>query len=303
MVSWTSAAVAGATEQARDRNLYVLVLDGGSWKIQDNTHPGNIPADPTAPAAPGQTPPARGVVPNTASSRNWSGYAATGGDFTDVQGTWTIPQPSGDGAAGLSAAWVGIGGVSSRDLIQAGTQETVSGTGRVRYEAWIETLPQAAETVPLTVRPGDAISVAITQQGTDTWQVSLTNDTTNQNYQRTMHYASTRSSVEWIEEAPSTGRGQVLPLGDFGTVKFTAGSAVKNGQTVNLAQAGARPITMVTSDGQALAVPSSIGADGASFSVSRTDVTAPAFGSSGNGGSGNGGQPTRPGRSRSRSGL
>jgi hypothetical protein len=177
---------------------------------------------------------------------------------------------------------VGIGGVRSRDLIQAGTQETVNGNGRTRYSAWIETLPQAAETVPLTVRPGDTVTVDITEQAQDTWLVSLTNVTTGQNYQRTVRYASSRSSVEWVEEAPSAGRG-VLPLADFGSIQFSSASAVKDGKSVDLTQLGARPITMVGPAGQALAVPSGIGTDGKSFSVDRTDAPATAGGGQGSG--------------------
>ena len=54
---------------------------------------------------------------------------------------------------------------------------------------------------------------------------------------------------------------------------------MKNGQTVNIADAGGRAITMVGNGDQALAVPSSLGNDGASFSISRTDAPAAAPGS------------------------
>jgi hypothetical protein len=87
-----------------------------------------------------------------------------------------------------------------------------------------------------------------------------------------VQYASTRSSVEWVEEAPSAGRGGVLPIDDFGTVSFTGATAVKNGKPATLSQLGARPITMIGPSGQALAVPSGIGGDGSSFSVSRTEA-------------------------------
>ncbi|HVG98209.1 MAG TPA: G1 family glutamic endopeptidase, partial [Chloroflexota bacterium] len=236
--------------------------------------------------------------PGQAASRNWSGYAATGGTFTEVHGTWTVPQPGAASAPGVSAAWVGIGGVDSRDLIQAGTEETVTGTGQRQYEAWIETLPQAAETVPLTVRPGDTVTVDITEQGADTWLVSITNKSTGQKYQRPVRYASSRSSVEWVEEAPSAGRGGVLPIDDFGTVSFTGATAVKNGKSVTLSQLGAGPITMIGPSGQALAVPSAIGGDGASFSVTRTAAPATATPGQGQGG----GFPTYPGPGRGRRG-
>lgn len=75
-------------------------------------------------------------------SSNWAGYAATGGSFTAVSGTWRVPEFAPDSPIGTDATWVGIGGVRGTDLIQAGTQETVAGRGRTTYEAWVETLPQ-----------------------------------------------------------------------------------------------------------------------------------------------------------------
>ncbi|HEY1293448.1 MAG TPA: G1 family glutamic endopeptidase, partial [Chloroflexota bacterium] len=176
-----------------------------------------------------------------------------------------------DSPAGADATWVGIGGVNTRDLIQAGTQQTVSGNGSTQYQAWVETLPQASHPVPLTINPGDSISIAINQSpdAQDQWQVSYTNNTTGQTYQVTEHYTSSMSSAEWIEEAPSAGRG-LIPLDKFGSVDFTQGSTVKDGQTISIADAGAKPITMVARGSRQTAKPSSLGADGASFTVTQS---------------------------------
>jgi hypothetical protein len=65
-----------------------------------------------------------------------------------------------------------------------------------------------------------------------------------------------------------------VPLDNFGSVAFSSASAVQNGQTVDLSQAGAQPITMLNSSSQPLAVPSGIGSDGSSFSVARTAAPA-----------------------------
>src|SRR6185312_14939849 len=143
------------------------------------------------------------------------GYAATEGRYTEVSGTWTIPTYSAMSSAGVSATWVGIGGVNSRDLIQAGTQEQASGTGQTEYSAWIETLPQASHNVPLRVSPGDSVSVSITEQSTNNWLIEFNNATTGQTYQQKLQYASSHSSAEWIEEAPSAARAGILPLDDF----------------------------------------------------------------------------------------
>jgi hypothetical protein len=122
------------------------------------------------------------------------------------------------------------------------------------------------------VHAGDLVSVSLIEQSADQWLISFTNTTTGQAYQTTEQYASSHSSAEWVEEAPSGGRGGVLPLDNFGTIPFTSGSTVKDGQTVSISGANARAITMVGNGEVALAVPSKLSDDGASFSVARTDA-------------------------------
>ena len=219
----------------------------------------------------GGTPPGSRPLPQGSgvrdTSSNWSGYAATGGTFTAVSGTWIVPQPSAT-TSGVDATWVGIGGMTSVDLIQAGTQAMVTGRGGVQYEAWVELLPRASQPVPLTVGPGDTVTVSITQQSDGRWLVAMHNDTTGRTYSTTVTYASANSSAEWVQEAPSSGR-RVIPLDDFGTLRFTKGATVKDGTTVSIRDAGARAITMIDRSGRTLAVPSALGADGASFTVTR----------------------------------
>src|SRR6185436_11391170 len=145
----------------------------------------------------------------------WSGYAATDGGYTGVRATWILPEPSLRSPPGMDAAWVGIGGMKTRDLIQAGTQRIVLGNGATQQEAWVELLPGASETVPLTLGSGDTVRVSIEQQGSGRWLIVITNVTSGQTYQVTKRYASSLSSVEWIEEAPSSARGRTLPLDNF----------------------------------------------------------------------------------------
>lgn len=272
--TWRTVFTDGTTDQSKDRNDYTLVLDNGTWKISGDDHPDS---QAPSPAPDTTTPPQTQPFPfpdDQNTSHNWSGYAATGGGYTQVAGTWTVPQFAADGAAGIDAAWVGIGGVRSRDLIQAGTQQSVSGSGRTQYQAWIEVLPRSSRPVSLQVHAGDSITVDISEQSPDQWLIQFTNNTTGQTYETTQQYHSSHSSAEWVEEAPSGGRGGVLPLDNFGTIDFSNGSATKNGQSVSIAEAGAKAITMVGNNDQALAVPSGLGADGASFSVARTDAPA-----------------------------
>ncbi|MBV9325716.1 MAG: hypothetical protein JO352_18250 [Chloroflexi bacterium] len=271
--TWRTIYTDGTADQSRDRNDYTLVLDNGSWKISGDDHPDQVSPSPLPAAG---TPPQTQPFPfpdDQNTSHNWSGYAASGGTFTQVTGTWSVPQFSADNPGGIDAAWVGIGGVRSRDLIQAGTQQTVSGSGSTQYEAWIEMLPRASRPVPLQVHAGDSITVNIAQQAPDQWLIHFSNNTTSQTYDTTQQYSSTLSSAEWVEEAPSGGRGGgVLPLDNFGTIQFSAGTTTKNGQPMSISSAGAKAITMIGNGDQALAVPSDLGADGASFTVSRTNA-------------------------------
>jgi hypothetical protein len=293
--TWTTTLSDGSIDSSRDRNDYSLVLDNGTWKIKADAHPDDDTStgDPGSPgivitppgpsiSIPPPLLPFPGIPDSQNTSHNWSGYAATGGTYTAVSGTWSVPQFSPDGTFGIDAAWVGIGGVRGRDLIQAGTQQTVSGAGSTQYEAWIEMLPGASRPVPLRVHAGDSVSVSITEQSTDEWTIAFTNSTTGDTYQTTEQDQSMHSSAEWVEEAPSGGGrgggGGVLPLDNFGTIQFSDGSAVKDGQTVSIAGANARAITMVGNGEQALAVPSALSSDGASFSVARTDAPANAPG-------------------------
>ena len=65
-------------------------------------------------------------------------------------------------------------------------------------------------------------------------------------------------------------RRGIVPLDDFGVVQFSGGSAVKDGKVLTIAQAGARPITMADSNGNTIATPSALAADGQGFTVSRS---------------------------------
>jgi hypothetical protein len=293
--TWTTTFSDGSTMQSTDTNDYSLVNQNGTWVISDDQQPEAAQPATSQPGAsqpatglPGATQPATGLPGTTqpasplsqapssqATSQNWSGYAATSGSYTGVSATWTVPQPTTTGAPGVGATWVGIGGVNSRDLIQAGTQDVASGSGQSEYQAWIETLPQASRQVPLAVSPGDSVTVSIDEQGAGSgvWQISMQDNTSGKSYQTTVHYASSESSAEWVEEAP-VGDGSLMPLDNFSAVNFSQATAIQNGQTVNLAQTGAQPITMLNGAGQALAVPSAIGSDGASFDVSRTSASA-----------------------------
>ena len=203
-------------------------------------------------------------------SRNWSGYAAVNGTFTSINGTWTVPYIKSTNSFGADATWIGIGGVSSEDLIQAGTQDIVNRNGQVSYDAFIEILPNTPQPVALTVHGGDSISVSVAQQSQEQWLISFQDNTNGQTAQVSESYNSSLSSAEWIEESPS-GIQRVMPLDNFGEIQFTNGSAIKNGQSVTIANANAYGITMVDNFGRTLAATSGLNNLGNGFSVNRTN--------------------------------
>lgn len=276
--TWVTTYSDGTTSESTDTNVYTLVQQNGIWLIESDQQPVQTP---TAAAPPSQTQPSAPTpaVTSDATSHNWSGYAATSGTYTAVSGTWTVPQPyATNSTGGVGATWVGIGGVTGQDLIQAGTQDVTVGNQH-QFQSWFETLPEASKQVPLPVAPGDSISVEITESapGSGVWSIDMTNNTSGQSYQTTVHYTSSESSAEWIEEAPAAQSGNattIAPLDAFGSVSFSGATATENGQTVDLARAGAREITLLNSASQPLAVPSIVGSDGSSFTVTRTSAVA-----------------------------
>jgi len=215
--------------------------------------------------------PATSSAPTTSAvsytSSNWAGYLATGSSYTAVNGSWTVPSPTGNSTStSADAAWVGIGGVTSNDLIQAGTLDTISASGQVTVSAFYEILPAAARLITMTVSPGDVMAASVTETGTNLWQITITDQTTSQTYSKSLSYASSLSSAEWIEEDPSTSGGQQMAFDRFGSVSFTGGSTVANGSSATIAGAGGLPITMLIG-GATVATPSAV--SGGSFTVSR----------------------------------
>lgn len=183
-------------------------------------------------------------------SGNWAGYAYGGanGSVTSVTGQWTVPN-AGSMPPGVSSTWTGIGGFTTSDLIQAGTQQTSAPLDQFiaggAYGAWYELLPASPVFITgcsgdskCTVAPGDNMTVTITNQGGNNWSISMA-DGSRWTYSKTLQYASTESSAEWIHESPSLVAVPV-PVGNSGTVTFDgSNSAVINGTSRLVGPSGA----------------------------------------------------------------
>jgi hypothetical protein len=184
-----------------------------------------------------------GGAVNTNQSSNWSGYnigadypqVSTGTTFTSVSGEWTVPTATQrtSGQAEDSASWVGIGGgcvddsctVTDNTLIQAGTEQDVSATGQVSYDAWWEIIPETETEISLPVRAGNKISVSIAESTSTPgqWSIVIKNLTTHKSFSTTQTYSSSMDTVEWIEETPleigTTGSG-IAAMPNLTTVHF-----------------------------------------------------------------------------------
>jgi hypothetical protein len=156
-------------------------------------------------------------------STNWSGYAVTGGRYTSVSSSWTVPQVSCSGTA-YSSFWVGLDGDTSNTVEQTGTDSDCSGS-TPQYYAWYEMYPKFPVNYSNTVRPGDHMSASVTTNGSGSFTLTISDST--QGWTKTTTARLKRASLasaEVIAEAPSSSGG-VLPLANFGTVGFSGAKA------------------------------------------------------------------------------
>jgi hypothetical protein len=190
-------------------------------------------------------------------STNWSGYAAHGATFSDVDGSWQ--QPTANCASvpkntvALSAFWVGLDGYLSNRVEQTGTEADCLGTSP-RYYAWYEFYPHRLFVLSQTiypVSPRDRLSARVSQAASSV-TVTLNDQTQHWTYTTTVpakHLGF--SSAEWIAEGPSN------QLTDFGSVDFTAATASTDGVTQRpIDSLSNDAITMQTRSGIVRATPS-----------------------------------------------
>jgi Peptidase A4 family len=151
---------------------------------------------------------ASSTPPAPTQSSNWAGYSTTGGPFSVVKGTFTVPSVSpGTPTYDQVAEWVGVDGASNADtsLIQAGVDEysDPSNPSGFDVQAWWEILP-AAETdiTTVTVKAGDSVTVTLWQVSASSWEINLTDNTSGESYTTPPEqYSGPGSTAEWIVEA------------------------------------------------------------------------------------------------------
>ena len=158
-------------------------------------------------------------------SSNWSGYALSGsaGQYNSITGNWIVPAVQPSAGITFSSSWLGIDGFNNTNLIQTGTEQDYY-NGAAHYDAWWEILP-AAETVitTMTVKPGDHMTAAITNDGNGKWTITINDVTQNETFTTTQAYTGPAESAEWIQEAPTIG-GHVATLANYGQTTFYDGT-------------------------------------------------------------------------------
>ena len=193
-------------------------------------------------------------------STNWSGYAATGGTYTSVSVTFAQPAIKCSFGDQYASFWVGLDGDGSDSVEQTGTEADCDG-GDPEYSSWYELYPADPVNYHNTINAGDEITETVAFSGTDTYTMTIKDATegwTRTAKKHSSHHA--RASAEVIVEAPYNDG--VLPLADFGTVKFTRGTI--DGDP--LAAAKVAKITMASRSGR---IKAQVGAlSGGSFAES-----------------------------------
>lgn len=212
-------------------------------------------------------------------STNWSGYASvpptTGGTFTAVRGSWTLPTVTCAGIPpeGVSQ-WVGLDGVSDQTVEQEGTFINCNGTTPVYY-LWTEQYPAAAVYYQ-GGGPGDHITASTVYSASTHKFTLVVHDVTrgvthSSSATCTASGGCARSSAEWIVETPTylvgtTGRVANLPK--FSTTTLSGDTATVSGSTAkeSISALPSFPITMMNgTETVKRAVPSALSSSGTSF--------------------------------------
>jgi hypothetical protein len=213
-------------------------------------------------------------------SSNWSGYAALGGatawssgSFFFVQAEFIVPSvasPTCNGSWYYSAAWVGIDGFRSADVLQAGTEQDVGcNAGQpalTSFYAWYEWYPLSEVVITnLAVKPGQSMFVQVRAISPTSGRAYLQNLNSNQAVTINVPAPSgTRligEAAEWIFERPSLG-STLTTLPNFGADYFVA--ALAKTLLGKLAEPGTPTSASITmrSGGAALATPGLLGGAG-----------------------------------------
>lgn len=266
--------------------------------------PGPTPSAITPPSV--TTVPGGSAVPGASVQQqtysNWSGYAVTGGPYTGLSATFTVPYLTlGATCKEETWEWVGIDGVrgspGARDLIQAGIGESMTNPatgvctpGTFYSWPWWEVLPApstiASSWKGTTVRAGDQVTVAIWRAGGANWRIRLTDDTTGGSFSTEQVYKGPATSGEWIVEAPASVPLWGAGVDGYGTcplAPYVDGSDGQNGVVFSNLKVAPSVVNgwyqiATVQKGAQVSTPSALSMNGSAatgFSVSYTGLSEP----------------------------
>jgi Peptidase A4 family len=228
------------------------------------------------------------------------------GSVTLVRASWIVPKAtctgSSEGATnGYASFWVGIDGWSSDTVEQIGTDSDcvspATGAGNTpSYYAWFEFYPQAGYYIGnpsnsfkgYSVESGDTITAGVNANGNGNFTVII-QDTRHGVVQWTFSTTgqvpgALQSSAQWIAESPCClSSGAFLPLSNFGftdygneftgtepsmaTVQGVTGAIGSFGQNIQQSTMVSQGAPGGSPAGTFMAQPSSLMANGTSFSI------------------------------------
>jgi hypothetical protein len=213
-------------------------------------------------------------------SRNWGGYVVTSNLLisqpivVSVTASWTVPQITPTAEDTHSSAWVGIGGLQDRTLIQLGTEhDSINGTAS--YSAWYETLPDYLVSIEgMTISAGDHItaSVAVLNREEKLFAIELIDQTTGQRFSKNVTYESSRLSAEWVVERPMVS-DQITNLANYGSISFRDVEVQVGDKIGTIAAFPNYEIIMIDNQNNPLVDIAPLGNGGSAFTVHRLQDT------------------------------
>lgn len=200
----------------------------------------------------------------------WSGYAATGKIFTEVQGAIKVPKATCTQDVAQALFWVGLDGYQSATVEQAGIGVKCHGANlrTPSYFAWWEMYPtNNVQTMPLKVVPGDLVASTVSYAGSK-FSMRVSNNTRHTSYTATAKCGSgqtcSRNSAEWIVERPLINKGY-KPLAKWGTATLYNNTAANGGNLKSISAFTHNAVDMYTAKNKLLARAGGLSANGKSF--------------------------------------
>jgi len=203
----------------------------------------------------------------------WGGYAddnTSGNTYTSASGSWVEPSVKCNSEDRVTIFWVGLDGLTSNTVEQAGTYAQCF-QGTASYYTWWEMYPTTNIQIVGTAKAGDHIAASVSFAG-GKFTLKLTDSTTTAASFSTKQACGSspkcsRSSADWIVERPSGATG-VFPLAQFAPWKLTGASVTSGSTTGTIKTFPDDQVTMVdTTQTYPLATDSALNAAGNSFTA------------------------------------